>query len=297
GNIITKSSLFDSKIYRVSSNYYIPTQNDSAIRKMFFYLKVFEIENFLKNPNSVEFLISILYTANVKGSIIFYSKNYGSYFMNSCYFISKTSHINDLDKILKSNLKQWNINSQISFHPKYLGKILLREPIIKKNLVKCKVPPILLANLEKLINIDKTIDIKQNKKTIINNQDHLIDKTDNINNRDKLKSIYARDQLEIILKNFDPLFVKENENHFILFENSTFLYFIEKLDKSTIHAIIENLSKDLDYGIFYFSKINDYTLFNDLIQFDRYKLKNIELVQDINALESILAKMSIIKKK
>ena len=216
--------------------------------------------------------------------------------MNTCYFISKTSHINDLDKILKSNLKQWKINSQISFHPKYFGKILLREPIIKRNLVKCKVPPILLANLDKIINFYKTIDIKQNKKTIINNQDHLIDKTNNINNRNKLKSIYTRDQVEIILKNFDPLFVKENENRFILFENSTFLYFIEKLDENTIQAIIENLSKDLDYGIFYFSKINDYTLFNDLIQFDRYKSKNIELVQDINALASVLAKMSIKKK-
>jgi hypothetical protein len=297
GENITKSSLFNKKIHRISSNYYIPTQNDSTISKMFFYLKVFEIENFLKKPNSVEFLLSILFTANIEGSIIFYSKNYGSYFMNSCYFISKTNHVNDLDKFLKSNLKQWKIDPKISFHPKHFGKILLREPIVKKNLVKCKVPPILLANLAQLNNSEKKNNIGQKKNTIMNNQDQLIGKTDNINNLDKLKSIYVRDKLEMILKNFDPIFVKEKKNCYILFENSTFLYFIEKLDETTIQAIIENLSKDLDNGILFFCKNYDYILFNDLIQFDNYNLKTIEMVQNISALESILAKMSIIKKK
>ena len=297
GNTITKSSLFDSKIFRISSNYYIPTQNDSTLRKMFFYLKVFEIENFLKKTNSFEFLINILYTANVKGSIIFYSKNIGSYFMNSCYFISKTSDINRLDKKITSNLKQWTNNSKISFHPKYFGKILLRAPIIKKHLVKCKIPPIMLENIDAIRNNDKITSKQQNKISIQNNQDQLIDKTNKINNRDKLKSIYNRDQVEKILKNFDPLLRKEDDNRFILFENSTFLYFIESLNEKTIQAIIENLSKDLDYGILYFCKNNDFTLVSDLIQFDKYKLKTIEMVQDINVLKSTLAKMSIIKKK
>ncbi|MHA1727171.1 MAG: hypothetical protein ACTSWY_00385 [Promethearchaeota archaeon] len=277
-----KKSLEKRKIVRSKNGFFL--QEDE--KKNYFYLIKLNIMQFLQNSEKIETLVGILYTANIQGSLIFYTEKSGSFSLNSCYFLSKTRYVHELEEVFKKNLKSWNFKTGNIFHPFYLGKILLRNPLHKENLCKFKSPPIFLTKLNLIkTNFNKRRIENKIETSFINQCD--IDITCK---QEKLDGVSKKKEIERIIEEFDSNYIKESNEKYLLSDNSSYLFYIQKISDRILRSIVETLSTDPRFCIIFFDDLMKFKMFNFELKISKYSLKKINIVCGLKNLRKILAK-------
>lgn len=324
-----KSSLSNLQIIKEKEGFhYLDSGNSSQYP--YFYLIEMEADNLFQNSNNFSNLIETLYSMNIKGNLISYSLNSMDFILNSCYLFGNTNSIYMLENELQQNLKYYNIKPLNSFHPLYLGKILLRNSINHKNLKRFRSPPIFNSNIsfkdlldsklknyqeEKLMNSVNQGKLRNYPSSSLSISDShsnskpdikLNDNKDNaknfrsynennkIKNSDNKKDLFL--QVNYILRKIDKTIVKKSNKKYYLFGSTCCFIIIDMIHYENLNSLIDDLSKEFSYFIIYFNNSSDFNLFKLKLNLPNYINQNFLISFEIDDLVQKLMKIKMIKK-
>ncbi len=254
----SKTFLRNNYILRENRLFFTTTPESTRSYFFLYNLNVLWMSQKIAN---IKMIVELLQASKIYCSLIFYSKNMGDYSESNYYLIANYPHPEIFEEQLQEKFIQYGYNYKLVnfFHPNLMGRILMRGPLMPKFIQRTSLPPIL--------NADLSFSLNKNPKNIA----------------PCISSIL----MEIPSK-------KISENLYELFNGTSLLCIIKKLNISTIQAIRKNLNGSFHVCILFFEREQDYYVFTNKIDSSQNLKKAVPILR-IEELQKEVEKLKNLK--